>query len=136
MHTTSTPATHSFFTGRRRLVTVTIVAALTIVAGCSDEQRRDLGEQDTSDSLTAQVERVVADQGLELDGSLDCTADIDEASAVTSSCTGTATSGAAIGGTFTGTADVDAETCTAQLVVEIDGEPVADEPDVDCFDGG
>ncbi len=136
MHTTSAPTAHSFLARHRRLVTVTIVAALTVVAGCSDEQRRDLGEEDARDALVAQVEQVVADQGLELDGDLDCTANIDETSAVTSSCTGTATSGAVVGGTFTGTADVDAETCTAQLVVEIDSEQVADDPDVDCFDGG
>ncbi len=136
MHTTSAPAARSFLARHRRLATVTILAALTVVAGCSDEQRRDLGEEDARDALVAQVEQVVADQGLELDGDLDCTANIDEASAVTSSCTGTTTSGATVSGTFTGTADVDAETCTAQLAVEIDGKSVADEPDVNCFDGG
>jgi hypothetical protein len=53
---------------------------------------------------------------------------------VTSSCTGTTSSGASISGTFTGSADVEAGECMAQLVVQIDSDAVADGNDVDCFE--
>lgn len=119
---------------RRRLALGATIVALTLTTGCNDEQRRDLGEVDTRDVLAGRLEQEVDDHGLELDGDLDCTSDIADDSAATASCSGTATSGVAVVGSFTGTADVDAETCVARLVIDIDGETVVDEPDADCFD--
>jgi hypothetical protein len=52
---------------------------------------------------------------------------------VSASCVGTATSGQAVAASFTGTADVNAETCTAVLVVDIDGSRVIEQPYVQCF---
>ncbi|HEX2785602.1 MAG TPA: hypothetical protein VHN36_18620 [Ilumatobacteraceae bacterium] len=109
------------------------VAAL-IFTGCSAAQRRDMGEQDIHDSLATHVERVVNDHSLSVGESLDCTSTIDTQSHVSASCVGTAVSGQAVTATFTGTADIGAETCTALLLVEIDGEQVIDQPYVQCFD--
>ena len=103
---------------------------------CSDEQRRALGEEDIRDALAGQVQQVLDEHELEPDGDLDCTGDISSAGVATGSCTGTTTTGAPIDGSFDGTADVDDETCTAQLVVEVDGEVIADSTSVDCFDVG
>jgi hypothetical protein len=50
------------------------------------------------------------------------------------SCSGVDASGAAVTGTFDGTADVDAESCTAHLVVSIDDRAVVDQPDINCFE--
>ena len=55
---------------------VATLAALALVAACSDEDRRELGEVDLRDSLTNQVTDAVAAQDLELDGDLQCTATI------------------------------------------------------------
>jgi hypothetical protein len=115
------------------MLVASMLGALALVAGCSDEQRRDLGEEDTRVALQDRVTAALDDAGLTLDGDLDCTADIGTDDAVTTSCTGTTTSAAAIVASFAGTADVDAETCTAQLVIELDGAPVVDESGVDCF---
>lgn len=117
----------------RHLLTASTILVLVAASGCGDEQRRDLGEEDTRAALQERVAQVVENEGLALDGDLECSGDIGADSAVTSTCTGTTTSAAAIVASFTGTADVDAETCTARLVVEVDGEVVLDEPDADCF---
>ncbi|MET0909141.1 MAG: hypothetical protein ABWZ99_06700 [Ilumatobacteraceae bacterium] len=122
---------------RSGLLALVSVGLLAVATGCSDEQRRDLGEEDIRQSLTEHVEQVADAQGLEIDGDLTCTADITAESALTASCDGTTSSGAAVSGTFEGTADMetDAEVCTAQLIVLVDQASVADEPDVDCFTG-
>jgi hypothetical protein len=134
--TTNLPAAPASRPAVRRVGLVALVAAALSVVACTSEQRRDLGEEDTRDALTSRVEQVVADQGLELDGDLTCTATITTDGVVTTSCDGTTTSGALVAATFDGTADVDEETCSAQLVVQIDGAPAVDEADVDCFDAG
>jgi outer membrane murein-binding lipoprotein Lpp len=119
----------------RTLVCAAATVGLAVVAGCSDEQRRELGEVDVRDTLDARVQQVVDDEGFQLAGDLECTAEIDDGTSnVTSSCTGTTSSGASISGTFTGSADVEAGECMAQLVVQIDSDAVADGNDVDCFE--
>lgn len=112
------------------------MAAAVLIAGCSADQRRALGEEDARDALTTHVERAVEADGLELDGDLDCRAEIGEDSAMSASCSGAATSGVSVAGTFDGSADFDAESCSAHLVVTIDAASVVDRADVDCFDVG
>ena len=120
--------------GRRRsYAAVAVVAVVALAVGCNEEDRRELGEEDARDALSAQVEQVLDEQGLELDGDLDCTADVAEDGTATANCTGTDADGAAVVGTFAGTADVDAETCNAQLVVTVADAAVAEVADVDCF---
>jgi hypothetical protein len=107
---------------------------LLALAGCSKEQRRDLGEIDVRDVLHGEVERAAADHDLDVDGDLVCTSDIDAESKVVASCAGTATSGEAISGTFAGTADVDAEQCSALLVITAGDDELVNDPDAECFD--
>jgi hypothetical protein len=128
--TTSRPAR------RRRGLFVSIAAVtLLVAAGCTDEQKTALGELDVQDSLTHRVEQAVEDQGLEVDDDdLACSAEIAADGALTASCSGDTTSAEPVLGSFAGTADIDDETCAAQLVVAVAGATVVDEADVDCFD--
>ncbi len=116
------------------LVWLAPLAAAVLAVGCTADQRRGLGEEDARDALTMQVERAVADRGLELDGDLACRAALAVDSALTAECAGLTVSGVVVAGSFDGTADVDAESCSVRLVVEIDETPVVERPQVDCFD--
>lgn len=109
------------------------VVLLLALTGCSNEQRRDLGEIDVRDALHGEVERAVADNDLDVDGDLDCTSDIAADSKVVASCAGTLTSGEAINGTFAGMADVEAEQCSALLVITVGGAEIVNDPDAECF---
>jgi hypothetical protein len=114
------------------------LAAIAIAAtACSDGQKRALGEQDVRDSLRASVEEVVTARGTSVDGDgLDCSASIAADGAVDGHCAGTTAAGEAVAVAYRGTADVDAETCTAVMTVTFAGaaQPAAD--GVDCFAGG
>jgi hypothetical protein len=135
-------STHSLagtsrFARRRRGALVSIAAAaLLLAAGCTDEQKSALGEIDVQDSLTQRVEQAVEAAGLEVGDDLTCSADIAADGALTASCEGDTTSAEPVVGSFTGSADVDDETCAAQLTVAVAGATVVDEADVDCFDVG
>ena len=106
---------------------------LLVAVGCTNEQRRSLGEVDVQEALAGRVELAVAGRGMELDGVLDCSSEIAADGAVSGSCAGITTSGAPAIGTFDGTGDVEAGTCSASLVIDVDAEVAVDEPDVDCF---
>lgn len=122
-------------TSRRAVLAGLAVLAVTATA-CSDDDKRALGEVDVRESLTVQVEDALSEQQLDLDGDLDCSATITEAGEVDSTCSGTTTSGEEVSGVYTGEADIDAETCTADLVVTVDGSPAVERSSVDCFDVG
>jgi hypothetical protein len=125
--------TPSSTTARRAAIGALAIASLTLVGACSDEQRRSLGEEDARASLSSRTGAAADAAGGSVDGDLDCTASIDTSGEVTAACTGTTVTGDAVTGDFTGTADVDAETCEARLVVTVAGQPVTDEAAVDCF---
>jgi hypothetical protein len=135
--TTSTPQsdTKQARSHRRRnlLVAACALAGLAFTS-CSAEQRREMGEQDVHDSLASHVSRAVNDRSLAISDSLDCTSTITVDSHISASCVGIADSGQAVAASFSGTADVDAETCTALLVVDIGGHRIIDQPYVQCFD--
>jgi len=139
MSSTST-ARHDGHRVRRspRSATVAALAAgvLLLGAACTDEQRRALGEEDVRASLAARVSAAVEADGSELEGDLDCQATIGDDGVVTAGCTGTTTTGDAVSGAYAGTADVDAETCAADVVATIADEPVMGETGVECFDAG
>jgi hypothetical protein len=118
----------------RSLALFGAAVAMLGVAACTDEQRQALGEEDLRDSLRGRIVDVLEGDDLELDGDLLCVAAIADGSAATAGCEGTTTSGAAVAGTYDGTADIDAETCTARFDVVVDGAAIAGEDDVDCFD--
>jgi len=138
-HTTTTTSTQPNKTSapnrrRRNLLVAACALALVAFTSCSAAQRREFGEQDIHDSLASHVGRVVNDRSLSISDSLDCTSTISVDSHVSASCIGTASSGQAVSATFSGTADVDAEACSAVLVVDIDRNRVIDQPYVQCFD--
>jgi hypothetical protein len=104
-------------------------------SACSDEQKKDLGEIDVRESLDQKTQDAVDDAGENVDGDLECTADLDTEPNVTASCTGTTENGQAVASTYSGgTADIGDAKCRAALTVEIAGKAVKDEPEADCFD--
>lgn len=135
-NTTSTPKNTGPARNHRRRNLLVAASALAVLAfsSCSAADRREFGEQDIHDSLASHVSRAINDRSLSLSDSLDCTSTITVDSHVSASCVGTANSGQAVAASFTGTADVFAETCTAVLVVDIDGDRIIDQPYVQCFD--
>ena len=118
---------------RRNLIVAACVLAVLAFSSCSAAQRRQLGEQDVHDSIASHVQRVINDRSLAMSNPLDCTSTIGVDSHMSASCVGTATSGQAVAATFTGTADVNAETCTAVLVVDLDGHRIIEQRYVQCF---
>jgi hypothetical protein len=113
----------------RHLAPIAVVVAFAAATGCTDSQRRSLGEEDIRDSLRSATERVV-----EIDGDLDCTSTITTDGAVAGTCTGTTDDGEAVEAVFAGTADVDDERCSADLIVSVGGEQQARESATNCFD--
>ena len=118
---------------RRNLLVAASALAVLAFTSCSAAQRRELGEQDVHDSLVSHLDRAINDRSLVMSGGLDCTSTITVDSHVSASCVGTASSGQPVAASFTGMADVNAETCTAVLVVDIDGSRVIENPSVRCF---
>jgi hypothetical protein len=135
-NTTSTPQSNKPVRNHRRRNFLVAACALAVLAftSCSAAQRRELGEQDVHDSLASHVNRAINDRSIAMSNPLDCTSTITVDSHVSASCVGTASSGQAVAATFTGMADVNAETCTALLVVDLDGDRIIDQPYVQCFD--
>jgi hypothetical protein len=134
--TTSTPQSNPRPTRnhrRRNLLVAACVLGVLAFTSCTAAQRRELGEQDVHDSLMSHVNQALNDRSLGTSDALDCTATITIDSHVSASCVGAPASGHVVAASFTGTADVNAETCTAALTVDIDGERVVDDPSVQCF---
>jgi hypothetical protein len=132
----ASPRPSSHTSSRRGLVAAvagTAVVVLLAVSGCTSAQRQALGEQDVRDALSTQVDKAFAGRGLSRDGNLDCASTIGSDSKVSATCTGAAKSGEAVTGSFAGTADVNAETCSAELTVKINGNQIVDQPGVDCL---
>ena len=113
----------------RYLAPIAVVVAVAAATGCTDSQRRSLGEEDVRVSLRAATEHVV-----ECDGDLDCTSTISTDGAVAGTCTGTSDDGKTVEAVFAGTADVDAERCSADLTVSVDGAEQRHESGTNCFD--
>ena len=98
---------------RRNLLVVACALGVLAFTSCTAAQRRELGEQDVHDSLVSHVNQALNDRSLDTSDALDCTATITIDSHVSASCVGAESSGHAVAALFTGTADVDVETCTA-----------------------
>ena len=121
-------------THRILLKTVLPLAVVALAAtACSDDQKRALGEEDVRDSLHASVEQVVGDAGATLGDDLECTSSIGADGAVSGSCNGTTANGDAVAATYEGTADIDAETCTADMAVTVGDAAPTTATGVDCF---
>jgi hypothetical protein len=112
---------------------MTVGLVLAVVAACTDEDKRELGEVDVRDSLSMRIDGALVAEGLAIEGDLDCSATITADGTVSSTCSGTATSGVGVNGAYRGAADIDAERCTADLTISVDDTVVASDPGVDCF---
>jgi hypothetical protein len=120
---------------RNRILQALLPLAVVALAAtaCSDDQKRALGEEDVRDSLRASVEHVVDDAGTTLGDDLECTSSIDTDGTVTGSCDGATADGDAVAAAYAGTADVDAESCTADMTVTVGDAPPTTATGVDCF---
>jgi hypothetical protein len=118
---------------RIRNVIATSALIVLAVSGCTASQRRALGEEDVRVSLRKHVEQAAQDRHLALAGETKCISDLAIVPKVTASCDAATSSGARLRGTYLGTADIHAETCTATLTVTIDTDQVANTPDTKCF---
>jgi hypothetical protein len=105
-----------------------------VVAGCSEEQRRDVGGVGMTEVLHDKTEEVLEANDVSVDGDLDCEADIADDNTTTGSCTGASEQGDAIASTLSGTVDIDEGTCAAGVVVKVGENTLTDESDLDCSD--
>ena len=119
---------------QRRAAAWTGFLLVALVAGCSEEQRRDVGGVGLTEILHDKTEAVLEANDVRVDGDLDCEADIADDNTTTGSCTGTSEQGDAITSTLSGTVDVDEGTCDANVVVEVGEHTLTDESDLDCSD--
>jgi hypothetical protein len=111
------------------------LAILAVAAtACSDDQKRSLGEQDVRDSLRTSVEQILDDTGDGVDGDgLDCTSSIGSDGTVDGSCAGSTDGGEPVTAAYAGTADIDAETCTAVMTITVGATELPPDDGVDCF---
>jgi hypothetical protein len=100
---------------------------------CSEEQQRDIEGAAVVTVLEERTLDVLDEQNIDLDGELDCSADIEDDGAVTSTCTGTTDAGDSITSMLDGTVDVAEAECTSSVTVSVAGEVVADDADFDCL---
>jgi hypothetical protein len=103
-------------------------------SSCSSEQRRDVEGATVRVALEADTKSVLDVENIELDGQLDCSADISDDDVVTGTCEGTDTDGNDVRSSVDGTVDVDKATCDSVFVVTVAGDVVIEDKDHDCLD--
>ncbi|MCU0260572.1 MAG: hypothetical protein MUE78_06095 [Ilumatobacteraceae bacterium] len=118
----------------RAAVVVSIVAAAMVGVACSDEQKRDVEGVGVRVALADDTMSVLDVENVNLDGDLDCKADIDDDNVVTASCEGTDENGDAVVSTVEGTVDPDEATCDSVFRVTLAGEVLVEDADHDCLD--
>lgn len=119
----------------RSTTAIGLVAVLLVGASaCTEEQRRDVEGATVRVALEADTESVLDVENIELDGELDCSADISDDNAVTGTCEGTDTDGNDIVSSVEGTVDVDDASCDSVFQVTVAGEVVIEDTDHDCLD--
>jgi hypothetical protein len=111
-----------------------LVALLLVGASCSDEQRRDVEGATVRVALEADTISALDIENVELDGELDCSADISDDDVVTGTCEGTDKDGNEVVSSVDGTVDVDEATCDSVFQVTVAGEVVTEDTDHDCLD--
>jgi hypothetical protein len=121
--------------GRRRpaALLVGVIALAFAGVSCSEEQQRDIEGAAVVTVLEERTLDVLDEQNIDLDGELDCSADIAEDGAVTGTCTGTTDAGDSVTSALDGTVDVDEAECASSVTVSVAGEVVADDADFDCL---
>lgn len=121
-----------------RTLTVRSALAVGVLAvaliSCSEEQRRDIEGATVSAELKADTESALDSRNIDLDGELDCSADIADDGRVTGTCDGTDDDGNAVSSSIEGTVDVDEAECESVLTVTVAGDVVLEDTDHDCLD--
>lgn len=120
-------------TGRRSRVgrTIGVVVMMVALIGCS-EAVRDIEGANAKEVLG---ERTVAELdalGIEIDGELDCSSDVNDDNVVAGTCTGSTTDGQSILTTLDGT--IENVQCSSTVTISVGDELVYDESDVDCLE--
>jgi hypothetical protein len=119
----------------RSTAAIGLVAVLLVGASaCTEEQRRDVEGATVSVALEADTKSVLDVENIELDGELDCSADIADDGAVTGTCEGTDADGNDVLSSIEGTVDVDEASCDSVFQVTVAGEVVIEDTDHDCLD--
>jgi hypothetical protein len=111
-----------------------VVVLLAGASACTEEQRRDVEGATVRVALEADTASVLDVENIELDGDLDCSADIADDGAVTATCEGTDTDGNDVLSSIEGTVDVDDASCDSVFQVTVAGEVVIEDTDHDCLD--
>ena len=130
---TSVPRTRRNIGARRAFAGIAVGVGILALGACNSEQRRGLGEIDINDELHGRVEQAVSDEGQSIKGDLDCHANIEPDGAMSASCEGVTDDGDDVSGALVGTADVEAEECSAALTITVADEVVVTQPSVACF---
>jgi hypothetical protein len=121
--------------GRRRLAAPLVGVIVLAFAGvsCSEEQQRDVEGAAVVTVLEERTLDVLDEQNVDLDGELDCSADIADDGAVTGTCTGTTDAGDPVTATLDGTVEVEDAECSSSVTVSVAGEVIAEDADFDCL---
>jgi hypothetical protein len=121
--------------GRRRSAALLVGVIALAFAGvsCSEEQRRDVEGAAVVTVLEERTLDVLDEQNVDLDGELDCSADIADDGVVTGTCTGTTDAGDSVTSTLDGSVDVDEAECSSSVTISVADEVVADDADFDCL---
>jgi hypothetical protein len=111
-----------------------VVVVLLGAASCTEEQQRDVEGATVRVALEADTLSVLDVENIDLDGDLDCSADIADDGAVTASCEGTDVDGGEIRSSIDGVVDVGEASCESVFEVTLAGEVVIEDTDHDCLD--
>jgi hypothetical protein len=119
----------------RKLLATLLAAtiAIAVLGSCSDEQKRDFGGAAVMAALRKETDDVLDEKNVDVDGELDCKADIaNDSKTMTGSCSGKDEAGTALTSTLNGTVDIDSVDCQSHLVVKRGDETLLDDPNFDC----
>jgi hypothetical protein len=119
---------------RSALALSVVAAAMMVGVSCSDEQERDVEGVAVRVALEEDTRSVLDVENVDLDGNLDCEADISDDNAVTGTCEGSDEDGNAIVSSVEGTVDPDEASCDSVFRVTVAGEVLIEDDDHDCLD--
>lgn len=111
--------------------TIGVVVMMVALVGCS-EAVRDLEGVAAKEVLGARPVAELEAVGVEIDGELDCSSDVDDDNVIVGTCTGTAVDGQSIRTALDGT--VERGECSARITISVGDDAVYDESDVDCLE--
>ena len=99
--------------------------------GCS-EAVRDIEGAEAKEVLDVRTVAELDALGIEIDGELDCSSDVDDDSVIVGTCAGSTTDARTILTTLDGT--IDRGECSSTVTISVGDDVVYDESDVDCLE--